>query len=50
MPLHALDQRGLLAEDVATRRGEDVEAQSAAAAQHVVSDQALLAQILDLGV
>ena len=49
MALHALQQRGLLAEDVAARRGEDLDLQPPAAAQRVVAEDALLAQALDLG-
>ena len=38
MALHALQQRGLLAEDVAARRGEDLEPQAATAAERVVTE------------
>ena len=50
VPFHALDERGLLAEYVAPGRSEDVEHQPTAGAQDVLADQALLAQVLDLGV
>jgi hypothetical protein len=48
MALHALDQCGLLAEDVSPRRGEDIHLQGASAAQHVGSHQALSPQRVDL--
>ena len=42
--LHALDQRRLLAEDVAARGGEDVDVEPPAGAEHVVSEHARLAR------
>ena len=48
VPFHALDQRRLLAEDVAARRGEHLDVQPPARAARVRADQAGVAQALDL--
>src|SRR6185312_15723605 len=48
VPLHALDQRGLLAEDVAAGGGEYLDAESLAGASCVRADQPGLAEPVDL--
>ena len=48
VPFHALDERRLLAEDVAARRGKHLDVQPPAGSACVRADQAGVAQVLDL--